>query len=861
MIDLHLAQAQLNAWHSGARESSNNRLGAALSTTSPNSSSGAADVAVLLRQVLRSSDETRRVQLASASSGLSSSIDPSWLTVKFSLLFPPDFDWAQFALVERTRDELGIRLSAEPWKPDWLGAGDIEGDGLDRDLAAELLCRRDESISGDPFLPLIDQTISRYKTPGQRSAVRSAMTLPPGATLVVNLPTGAGKTLAMLAAAGAAQAGMTSVLVVPTVALALDHERRYQTQHPDSPATAYHGALDRPAKAAFWERLNRGGQRILFTNPEALVSSLARPISEAASGGRLALLAIDEAHVVGSWGDAFRPQFHSLAGLRTHLLREALRRGHRPFKTILASATITEDTLLLLQALFGEPGPFLQVAAPVVRAEPSYWRSMPMDSAVRNRYLVEALQRLPRPAIVYTTLRQERTARHDTLTPSRAAGLLRAAGFRRLATVDGESSTTHRERVLRGVREEPGSPSEFDIVVATSAFGLGIDIPDIRVVIHACMPESLDRYYQEVGRGGRDGRASTSIVIPAIGDDEVADGLSAPKFLTPTRARERWTAMIAAAQHVDDDLLRLPLTATPSDVPTNSEYNERWNLFTVSLLARTGVVKWDFSFADFQEDGESRPADRGWLTVHMLRGDHQSDSFWQDQVEPVRRTMVERSRGSLLYLRQALRGDVCTGVLIAESYRITRPSELRTVGLASCGGCPRCRRDGRARWASPSPSPAAISVSQEASNSPLSRLAVRGAFGPRVAICVDPTRFGQGRRLRNLLRVLIAAGRIGLVVVTADQMSAVMSALPHPDSLEHPLMLDPLEHFDPVSAVGVPTLLLLPAQADPGEWLEGSARSPLMVLCGPGEAPVRGGPTTLAEQDGSYALADVERLL
>jgi hypothetical protein len=97
--------------------------------------------------------------------------------------------------------------------------------------------------------------------------------------------------------------------------------------------------------------------------------------------------------------------------------------------------------------------------------------------------------------------------------------------------------------------------------------------------------------------------------------------------------------------------------------------------------------------------------------------------------------------------------------------------------------------------------------------------------------------------------------------VNADQMSAIESALPHPDSLEHPLMLDSLEHFDPVSAVGVPTLLLLPAQADPGEWLEGSTRAPLMIVCGPGEVPVKGGPATLAEQDGSYALADVERLL
>jgi len=200
------------------------------------------------------------------------------------------------------------------------------------------------------------------------------MMLPPGATLVVNLPTGAGKTLAMLAAGETAQSGMSSVLVVPTVALALDHERRYHAQHPNSPPTAYHGDLPPATKADFRRRLRNGEQRVLFTNPESLVSSLARSMSDVAAGGRLALLAIDEAHVVGTWGDAFRPQFHGLVGLRTHLHRQANEHGHPAFKTILASATLSEDTLQLLRSLFGQPGPFFHVAAPVIRSESEFWR-------------------------------------------------------------------------------------------------------------------------------------------------------------------------------------------------------------------------------------------------------------------------------------------------------------------------------------------------------------------------------------------------------------------------------------------------------------------------------------------------------
>lgn len=854
MLDLHAAQEALNAWASGLQPPTSTRLVAALSEPDLSPRSGAADVAVLLRQALRSNDEGRR-RYPSEDHG---AFARSWLEVPFSSAFPAAFDWPSYGLLPQALNEPAVRLGAEPWRPHWIA--DAGNEGVDADVSGEVLCRSDESVPGDPFLPSIEAAISRYKTPGQRAAVRSAMVLPAGATLIVNLPTGAGKTLAMLSASETAPLGMTSVVVVPTVALAMDHERRYRVRHPNSPSSAYHGDLSPSAKTEFRRRLRSGDQRVLFTNPEALVSSLARPMSEVAAGGRLALLAIDEVHVVGSWGDAFRPQFHSLAGLRTHLLRQATEQGHPAFKTILASATLTQDTILLLKALFGQPGPFLQIAAPVVRAEPSFWQSISLDSVVRNGRLMEAIRHLPRPAIVYTTLRQEGSARPGTLTPSRVAALLRSAGFRRLAIVDGDSSTAHRERVLRGLRDEPDSPAEYDLVVATSAFGLGIDIPDVRAVIHACIPENLDRYYQEVGRGGRDGRAAASVVVATSEDDAVADGLASPRYLTGVLARERWSAMIGAAQVTTDGLHRLPVTATRPGVASNSEYNEHWNLLTVSLLARAGVVQWDFSFADVADDDEIRTSDRGWLTVRLLRGDHMGDHLWRDDVEPLRKTMVARARVGLVSLRRALRGDGCTGVHIADSYRISVPAELRTECLASCGGCGWCRRNRRQRWASPSPDPAAIAVGGTRP-APLDRLAVAGAYGPRVIVCVDPDSLNRVRRLRVVLRALMIAGNVHLVVAPDSVVRAVTDALPAVGTLAHAIMVDALSSFDPVTAVGVRTLIFLQSTCDPVDWLEGSSRSPLFVLCGPADLLVGGGTTTLAEQDGAYSLADVERLL
>ena len=98
---------------------------------------------------------------------------------------------------------------------------------------------------------------------------------------------------------------------------------------------------------------------------------------------------------------------------------------------------------------------------------------------------------------------------------------LRADGNMRIAVVAGDTAPGLRGRIIGQWRGESFAPelgalvSEVDIVVGTSAFGLGVDQSDVRSVLHACVPESIDRYYQEVGRGGRDGLASAAVMLHA----------------------------------------------------------------------------------------------------------------------------------------------------------------------------------------------------------------------------------------------------------------------------------------------------------------------------------------------------------
>ncbi len=133
-------------------------------------------------------------------------------------------------------------------------------------------------------------------------------------------------------------------------------------------------------------------------------------------------------------------------------------------------------------------------------------------------------------------------------------------------------------------------PSMYDLVLATSAFGLGVDIPDVRAVVHACLPETVDRYYQEVGRGGRDGRPSLAFLASAPRDHDVADGLNRDRVITVEKGLDRWARMAATATRLDAVRLIVDLDVRPANVVHRGDENRRWNLRTLTLMQRAGLV-------------------------------------------------------------------------------------------------------------------------------------------------------------------------------------------------------------------------------------------------------------------------------
>ena len=205
-----------------------------------------------------------------------------------------------------------------------------------------------------------------------------------------------------------------------------------------------------------------------------------------------------------------------------------------------------------------------------------------------------------------------------------------------------------RRDVLEGMRAGDGRTSRFDVVIATSAFGLGIDYPGIRSVVHACLPETVDRWYQEVGRGGRDGDASVALLVAAERDTEIAASLGV-RMLTPELATERWQHLwtnrcrIGARSFVDLH------SARPGKLP--GSYNYRWNsqlmrgLEDLEQISRRGVTPWEA--ADLGLDWSAGQHD--WEEVELLteedarRGFLRADVGCRAAIRP-RRRWSRRSR-------------------------------------------------------------------------------------------------------------------------------------------------------------------------------------------------------------------------
>lgn len=591
-----------------------------------------------------------------------------------------------------------VRVDCIPFAPSWLdGEPIVDANAVAGTQPGERTVYQD--LPADPFF--VDATgFNTYRSAGQRAAVRAAVGMPEDGTLLALLPTGSGKTEVAIAVAHLARR-RTVVIVVPTVALAYDFERRFRhvvarlqpRAREEDLDFAWTNETDGPARDRFKSLLVQGRLPFLVTSPESMSGALLNTLRSAADGGRLAALVIDEAHLVTQWGRDFRPEFRQLSNLRRDLLRRARVSGHEGFRTILLSATLGEPELTDLVGSFVDRDRGTFVAANVLRPEPDYWVAPITKRDVRDARVLEAVTRLPRPLILYVT---------SPGVAERWVDQIRRMGFVRAAAVTGKTPGLDRRDVLRGLRVGAGSRSSYDVVVATSAFGLGIDNDQIRSVVHACLPETVDRWYQEVGRAGRDGHASAALLLPAHGDWDEAASLGVT-MLRPETAHRRWTAMWQRRDE-RDRATYVDLHATPRETAGGS-YSRRWNAQVLRGLQELGQIDRRQLSVDQAAALELPLGDpdnpHEWEQITLLAVDAQSPAYFEDIWEPWRLSLLEDSRTALEAMTKAAQPAASVCWLLANAYepgseirQLFGESAVHAAPLADCGRCPGCRARG-----------------------------------------------------------------------------------------------------------------------------------------------------------------------
>ena len=612
-------------------------------------------------------------------------------------------------------DQVGLRRlgnmwSAQSWEPEWLP---LDGVPDAASLAGTEAGRRFETalLQADPFFE--ESTgFETYRAPGQRAAARAVVSTPEGSTLIAMLPTGTGKTEIALCLSDRSKTGLT-VIVVPTVALAYDFERRFREHfarrfkgsrrgNADSLQFAWTATTDEPSRDAFKARIANGQQPILVTSPESLTRALRQTLLDAASIGRVKGFVVDEAHLVTQWGRFFRPEFRTLAGLRKDLLAQSEAGGHDRPVTLLLSATLGSSEMSDLQVLFGEPGPCVPIVANALRSEPDIWIAYSHDPDERDKRVLETLAHCPRPAVLYVT------------QPEKAeewAARLRDLDYSRIATVTGSSSPEERSAVLRGIRADADDTRALDLVVATSAFGLGIDYPHVRSVIHACIPETVDRWYQELGRAGRDGDICSAYFLAAPGDDAEADSLGV-KVLSPEVAEKRWDDLWSHRK-VANDRTFLDLEGARGSVG-RGDLNRRWNAQVVQGLIELGQLRrQQFDVEDIRELMNKDDVEvSDWTAIERISALLGTPGFWEQTWKAWQTREMARSERSLERIKAVAKGRVGACSCIVEAY--TPDSELSAAWgvqlefmepIGDCGRCPDCRSRGLMRHTDPPPSP------------------------------------------------------------------------------------------------------------------------------------------------------------
>lgn len=431
--------------------------------------------------------------------------------------------------------------------------------------------------------PLIYQLtgFSSFKSVAQKLAIYGALNTPDGYTTMVSLPTGGGKSL-VTQTLSYQRPGLT-IIIVPTVSLAIDQVRVAKntiiTDKPDEEIFYYSSGVDLgPIIGA----IEKKTARMLFISPEALLlnETFAKAIDRANTVRYLQNIIIDEAHIVVDWGSDFRIDYQCLESWRNKLIS-----SNSQIRTVLLSATYEPHCIEILKDFFSAENRWIEIRCDSLRHEPRFILTKCSSYKEKRHRIVELVQRCPHPMIVYVA----RPSDADELKR-----LLSEQGINNIKTFTGLTTGAQRRELI-----DAWVDNQFEIMVATSAFGVGVDKSDIRTVLHTYIPQNPNAYYQELGRGGRDRLPCLSLMCIVDDDLDVSFQRITKKVMTVDKIIGRWDSLyndmssrrIGNYVYINTAIKpRYAITDDLDDSPA-SEADIKWNVYVMLLLRRYRMIR------------------------------------------------------------------------------------------------------------------------------------------------------------------------------------------------------------------------------------------------------------------------------
>lgn len=420
-----------------------------------------------------------------------------------------------------------------------------------------------------------------YKTIEQKLAVSGALKTPDGYTTLVAMSTGGGKSLVTQTIAYQKDFGLT-IVIVPTISLMIDQERNAkEIIHRDTSQeifSYYSNKTD--GLEPFFQAMKQKKARILFVSPEALMKNeqLRTVLHKANETDQyIQNLIIDEAHMIIDWGTSFRMDYQCM-----DIFQQQLLTSNPQLRTFLLSATYSKEAVQQLRDFYSHNQQWIELRCDRLRKEPRYCVIRAENYTDRRRKLHELVALLPRPMIIYV---------NSPDTADRVQKELQEQGITNTKTFTGRTSNEKREQLIKQWIDQ-----EFDLMIATCAFGVGVDKKDIRTVLHLYVPENPNKYYQEAGRGGRDGLPCLSVMLYTDEDVDTAFHRM-EKVLTTSKLSGRWFSMLKSGRTKRyqgelwlDTSVRPDYNDTDDCFSDASNSDISWNVYVILFLRRNYLL-------------------------------------------------------------------------------------------------------------------------------------------------------------------------------------------------------------------------------------------------------------------------------